>query len=294
MNTPGEQIITALLERPERRHFSVLLERKAGPILGAPPNPMPVPRVITGPVVPLRMRDLIAGGTTEADSIAYARETSITNSVVVPVGAGGLKPQADLTYEIVTSPVRTIPAYMKASAQLLDDYASFQSWIDARLLYSLSIAEERQLLNGNGVAPNLQGFMLVAIAVGAAGANFLAGVAAGVAQVFSFGYVPDGIVVNPADWGKALGTLGSPALITSPLSLWGIPVVLSLAQTAGSYLVWMFNPYSQIFDRDAAAVEVAEQNQDDFVRNVVTVRAEERLALAIYQPGAFAKGTFTP
>jgi hypothetical protein len=98
MKTPGEQIITALLERPERRHFSVLLERKAGPILGAPPNPMPVPRVITGPVVPLRMRDLIAGGTTEADSIAYARETSITNSVVVPVGAGGLKPQADLTY----------------------------------------------------------------------------------------------------------------------------------------------------------------------------------------------------
>lgn len=294
MKSPGEQIFTALVEAPARRRFEITLERKAGPILVSPANPAPVPRVITGPVVPLRMRGLIPGGSTEADSIGYARETSITNSPVVPVGVGALKPQADLTYEMVTSPVRTIPAYMKTSSQLWEDFASFQSWIDSRLLYSLAIAEERQLLNGNGVAPNLQGLMQVAIAVTGTGANMIAGVAAGLAQVFGFGYVADGIVLNPADWGKALGTLGSPALVGNPLNLWGIPVVLSLAMTAGSYLVGQFNPYCQIFDRSDAVVEVAEQNQDDFVRNLITVRAEERLAFAIYQPGAFGKGTFTP
>src|SRR6188768_947660 len=104
MKTPGEQMITALLEAPARRHFSVQLERKAGPVLGAPPNPMPVPMVVPGPVVPLRMRSLIPAGTTVADSIGYARETSITNSGIVPVGAGAAKPLADLTYEIVTAP----------------------------------------------------------------------------------------------------------------------------------------------------------------------------------------------
>jgi len=88
--------------------------------------------------------------------------------------------------------------------------------------------------------------------------------------------------------------VGAPGVVASPLNLWGFPVVLSVAMPAGSYVVGQFNPYSQIFDRDTAAVEVAEQNQDDFVKNIVTVRAEERLAFAIYQPGAFSKGTFTP
>lgn len=292
--TPGEQIAIALLETPARRRFDVVLERKAGPVLVAPPNPMPVGRIISGPVLPLRIRNLIPGGTTEADSIGYARETSITNSPVVPIGPGGLKAQMDMTYETVTSPVRTIPAYLKISAQLWEDYAAFQSWVDARLLYSLSIAEEKQLLNGNGVAPNLQGLMAVAIAVTGVGANLIAGVTAGVAQIFGFGYIADGIVLNPNDWGKALGALGSPALIGNPLSLWGIPLVLSAAMASGSYLVGQFNPNCQIFDRDDAAVEVATQNQDDFVRDLLTVRGEERLAFAIYQPGAFAKGTFTP
>jgi HK97 family phage major capsid protein len=308
MNTPGEQIITALLETPARRHFSVRLERKAGgPILGAPANPMPVPRVIPGPVVPLRMRDLIPVGTTEADSIGYPRETSITNSVVIPTPVGGLKPQAGLTYDMQTAPVRTIPAYMKMSAQLWEDYAAFQSWIDARLLYSLTAAEEVQLISGNGVAPNLQGLLLVAIntatVAGAGGVAVLDNIAAGVAATFARGYAVDGIVVNPADWGKALTVkaavggaylLGEPSDMPQSFSLWGLPVVLSVGMPSGSYVVGQFNPYSQIFDRDAAAVEVAEQNQDDFVKNLVTVRAEERLAFAIYQPGAFSKGTFTP
>ena len=204
------------------------------------------------------------------------------------------------------APVRTIPAYMKASSQLWEDFAAFQSWIDARLLYSLSVAEELQLINGNGVAPNLQGLLLVAIntatAVGGGGSVLLDNLAAGIAATFARGYIVDGIVVNPGDWGKALSAtvtgagylVGAPGVVASPLNLWGFPVVLSVAMPAGSYVVGQFNPYSQIFDRDTAAVEVAEQNQDDFVKNIVTVRAEERLAFAIYQPGAFSKGTFTP
>jgi HK97 family phage major capsid protein len=307
MKTPGEQIITALLEVPARRHFSVQLERKASPILATPPNAMPVPRVITGPQVPLRMRDLIPVGTTEADSIGYARETSITNSVVIPTAAGQPKPQAGLTYDMQTAAVRTIPAYMKTSAQLWEDYAAFQSWIDARLLYSLSVAEELQLINGNGVAPNLQGLLLVAINVatvaGAGGVALLDNLAAGVAATFGRGYIVDGIVVNPGDWGKALTVktavggaylIGEPSDMTPQFSLWGIPVVLSAGMPSGSYIVGQFNPNCQIFDRSAAAVEVSEQNQDDFVKNLITVRAEERLAFAIYQPGAFSKGTFTP
>lgn len=308
MKTPGEQITAALIERPAQRRFDITLERKtAGPITLSPGTSQTLERVIPGPTLPLRLRSLIPPGSTVGSSVLYLRETSITSSPVVPTAPAALKPQTNLTWESVLAPVVTIPGFMKASEQLWEDFAMFQSWIDSRLLYALSQGEEKQLLNGNGVSPNMQGLMLVALAVttvpGTGGVALLDNVGAGLGALYGRGYIADGIVLNPVDWGKTLNTkavaggeylLGDPGEMSGPPTLWGLPVILSAAMASGSYLVGQFNPYCQIFDRDDAAVEVSDENADDFIRNMVTVRAEERLAFAIYQPGAFAKGTFTP
>jgi HK97 family phage major capsid protein len=307
MKTPGDQISAALLERPEQRRFHITLERKAGPILAVPGTYDTVPAVVPGPNLPLRLRSLIPAGRTVGAGITYLRETSITSSPVVPVAPGALKPLLDMTYESQQKPVITIPGYLKASKQAWEDFAMFQSWIDARLYYALALGEEKELLTGSGVLPHLEGLMTVAIAAttvaGSGGTAVLDNVAAGMGALYARGYVPTGVVLNPADWGKVATakTVGGPYVAGDPAAaaassptLWGVPVVLAPSMAVGSYLVGQFNPYCQIFDREDAAVEVADQNQDDFVKNLLTVRIEERLAFAIYQPGAFAKGTFTP
>lgn len=296
MKSPGQQITNVLLEHPERRRFEIDIDRKA--ILAFPGTPATISRVIPGPVLPLRMRNLIPASNTVGSGIIYVRETSFTDSVITTVPAGNLKPTSNLTYEVVQQPVTTVAAYLKLPDQYWQDFfGMFEAWIDSRLLYGLSEAEEYQLLNGDGTGSNLQGLMLVAMPVGAVATGLLAGIAAGIAAVYGRGYVPTGIVVNPADWGKVLTAdayaIGSPALLTAPIGLWGVPVVVSKAMAAGSFLVGQFDPYCQIVDREDAAVEVADQNEDDFLKNLDTIRAEERLAFAIYQPGAFAKGTFT-
>jgi HK97 family phage major capsid protein len=299
--SPGDQIVAALLENPAQRRFEI--ERKA--ITVGPKAVDYIGNVIPGPVLPLRLRSIIPGGSTVASSIMYPRETSITNSPVVPITPGGAKPEVLLTYEVQERQVTTIPAYSKASRQAWEDAAMFRSWIDNRLMYSLVGAEEKQLLNGNGVWPQLEGLMLVALAVTTVtgGVNsLLDNVAAGIAATGARGYVVDGIVLNPGDWGKILTAtatgvgylLGPPALVNTLQSLWGIPLVLSPAMASGSYLVGQFSPYCQIFDREQASVEIAYENEDDLVKNMVTARAEERLVFAVYQPGAFSKGTFTP
>ena len=308
MKTPGEQMSAALLERPEQRRFNITLDRKAGPILVAPTNSNyeTVPSVVPGPTLPLRLRALIPGGRTVGAGITYLRETSLTSSPVIPVATGALKPLLDMTYETQQKPVVTLPGYLKASSQAWEDFAMFQSWIDARMYYALALGEEKELLLGSGVLPHLEGLMTVAIAAttvpGTGGVAVLDNVAAGLAAVYGRGYVPDGVVLNPADWGKVAAAksaaggayLSDPTAAPPTPTLWGVPVVLAPAMTVGSYLVGQFNPNCQIFDREDASIEIAEQNQDDFVKNLLTVRIEERLALAIYQPGAFAKGTFTP
>ncbi|MNW02387.1 Phage capsid family protein [compost metagenome] len=58
------------------------------------------------------------------------------------------------------------------------------------------------------------------------------------------------------------------------------------------FLAGAFQMGAQVFDRWQARVEVATENEDDFVKNMVTVLAEERLALAVYRPEAFIYGDF--
>jgi HK97 family phage major capsid protein len=74
--------------------------------------------------------------------------------------------------------------------------------------------------------------------------------------------------------------------------LWGRPVVSTQAMTSGKFLVGDFAAHAQILDRQDANVAISYENKDNFERNMATIRIEERLALAIYRPEAFVKGTF--
>jgi HK97 family phage major capsid protein len=68
--------------------------------------------------------------------------------------------------------------------------------------------------------------------------------------------------------------------------------VESLSMPAGDFLVGNFATGAQIFDRMNATIEIARQNEDDFIRNMISILAEERLALAVYAPNSFVEGTF--
>lgn len=308
IKTAGQQFCESLMEKPGQKR--VAITRKAlSPILVYPPTYETIERVIPQGMLPLRMRSLIPQGTTVGSGIVYVRENAQNLQAIVPVNPGAPKTQPNMAFDVQQDVVTTIPAYLKLPKQYWDDFTMLESWMDTRLLYGLMQAEEAQLLNGNGTAPNIQGFMGVALAAPAASplpapgpSALLAAVASGIAWLYQQGYAPTGIVLNANDWGLTLTArdasgqyiLGPPALFTpnNVMTLWGIPVVISKAMISGNYLVGQFNPFSQIFDRDEAALEVADQNEDDFIRDLMTVRAEERLALAIYQPSAFAKGTF--
>ncbi len=84
--------------------------------------------------------------------------------------------------------------------------------------------------------------------------------------------------------------LGDPAAAVEP-RLFGLPVVPTKAMNAGSFLVGNFAEAATIYDRWQARIEVGYVN-DDFVRNLCTILAEERLALAVKNPQALTYGNF--
>jgi HK97 family phage major capsid protein len=215
---------------------------------------------------------------------------------------GNTLPQSDGSYSLVSSPVRTIGHYMKASTQVLDDMGQLQSFIDSEVQYGVNFAEEAQLLNGDGTGQNLLGIVTQASAYSAAfaitGETAFDRTLLAVLQVELNLYPCDAIVLNPTDWRKMQLTkdatgryLGGGRFASTLPVVWNLPVVTSLAMTAGTFLCGAFSLGAQIFDRQQTSVQISTEDQDNFVRNLCTIKGTERIALAVKRPAAFVFGS---
>lgn len=262
-----------------------------------------LPGMILPPQRRMTIRDLIMPGQMDGSTLEYVRETGFVNNAA-PVAEGAKKPQSDIKLDVVTTSAKVIAHFTKASRQILDDAAQLRSYIDGRLRYGLAFAEENQLLNGDGTGQNLNGIVPQASAFARAfvpaGANLLDTLRLAQLQAVLAEYPASGHVLNPIDWAAiemmkdANGNyiVGNPQGVASP-TMWGLPVVSTQAMTAGNFLTGAFGMGAQVFDRWQARVEIATENEDDFVKNLVTMLCEERLALAVYRPEAFIYGPLT-
>lgn len=261
-----------------------------------------VPGIVAPPERKLTIRDLLAPGQTSQGMIEYVQETGFTNNAAV-VTEGATKPQSELTFELKAAPVRTIAHIFKGSRQILDDAPGLQSYIDARARYGLRLSEENELLNGDGTGSHLKGLIPSATAFNAAlvvsAKQRMDTIRLAILQVYLANFPASGIVLNPTDWAaiQLLKDSTNRYIIGNPQDgnaarLWNLPVVESLSMTATEFLVGAFDIAAQIFDRMEIEVLLSTENSTDFEKNMVTIRAEERLALAIYRPEAFVHGDF--
>lgn len=262
------------------------------------------PGVVAAPERRLTIRELIAPGNTGSNSIEFVRETGFVNNAA-PVTEGGQKPYSDISFELDNAAVRTIAHLFKGSRQILDDAAALQSYIDARARYGLLLVEEGQLLYGNGTGANLHGIVPQAQAYSAPAINVVGEqridrLRLALLQAELAEFPATGIVLNPIDWtaieltkdGEGRYIIASPKDGTEP-RLWNRPVVSTQAMLQDDFLVGAFSLGAQIFDRLLAEILISTENDKDFEKNMVSIRAEERLAFAVYRPEAFVTGSLT-
>lgn len=273
---------------------------------GALVEPTRLAGIIAPPDQKLTIRDLLLQGQMDGNALQYVRETGFTNNAAT-VAELAKKPESDIKFDMVDTSAKVIAHYMKASRQILDDASQLRSYIDGRLRYGLKLVEERQLLNGDGTGQNLHGIIpqasVYAVPTGAATtlATGLDTFRFAMLQAVLAEYPASGFVLNPVDWAN-IETLkdtsgqyliGNPQGTATP-TVWGLPVVQTQAIAQGKFLTGAFNLGAQIFDRWQSRVEIATENEDDFVKNLVTILCEERLALAVYRPESFIYGDVKP
>lgn len=256
--------------------------------------------IMAPPTRRMTVRDLLTPGTTNSNLIQYVKEVGFQN-MAATVAEGGAKPKSDITFDLVASSVVKIATYVKASTEILADAAMLQSYIDGRLRYMLSFVEEAQLLKGSGVGNNLNGIYTQATAYDApivvSEPTHIDILRLALLQAELAEFPSTGIVLHPSNWAAielakdptGAYIFANPQSLAQP-ALWGRPVVATQAMTIAKFLVGAFKLGAQVFDRQQANVMVATENEDDFIKNMVTILAEERLGLAVYRPEAFVKG----
>ncbi|KRQ29791.1 head protein [Mycobacteroides sp. H001] len=269
----------------------------------------------------LKIRDLISTRRTGSDTVEFVRQTSHTNAAdVVPeatssarptapgsagptvnVAGGGYKPEGSWAFEIVSTTVKTIAEWVPITKRALADVAQLEGLINDELSKDVAEKEEDQILNGSGSGENIAGINNTSgIQAQAWTTDFFTTTRKAVTKARHVGRAnPNAWVFNPAD-AEALDLLkdgenryyyGGPQSITNR-TLWGIPVVESESQPEGNGLLGDYKK-AVLWDREQTTVTMTDSHEDFFVRNLVAVLGEERVAFGVTRPPAFVSVDLT-
>lgn len=267
----------------------------------------------------LTLRQLISVRRTGSDTVEYVTQTSHTNnaaptaeattsaaptivntegtpnvSVVTKAAGGGYKPEGAWAYARATATVKTIAEWVPASKRALADVGQLEGLINDELRADIAEAEETEIVSGSGSGEHLLGIMNAGIQTQSFSTDLFISVRKGLTKARKVGRVrPNGIVMAPEDvevvdlaqdandryYGNGPFSMG-------PRTLWGIPIVESEAITAGHALLGDFSK-AVLWDREQTTVTMTDSHEDFFVRNLVAILAEERVAFAVTRPTAF-------
>ena len=251
----------------------------------------------------LGVRDLFGAEAISGNSYTFFRigATDLPSSFDGTTAQGAEKPQIHPTYTPVTASLVKKAAHLKETDELLNDAPYLESVVKGRGVYELQKAIESYLVS------TLLGTSGIDVTVNT-GITFDNLLKAKMAVNANTGYDADAIIINPADLQTLLLTkdggstgqylMGGPAYAPygngaygEYLPIWGMKVVASSAIASGTAIVGAFKACASVITKagEGFRVEVANQNEDDFVKNMVTVRVEERILEAVRLPGGFAK-----
>ena len=257
--------------------------------------------------------DLFGSGTMTGTSITYFVEGVVVGDFET-VAEGGSKPQIYITDPTpVTDSLKKIAGFIKLSDEMFEDLPFVVSEINGRLLYMLSLAKERQIITGDGLGTNVLGLLNriglqeITSLNPEENADMLYRAISGVNKVT--GFYADGIVINPSDYEElrlskdangqyfgggfflgAYGITGVGGFAWEP-PIWGVRTVVSPAVDPGTAIVGAFTIGGTVYGKGGIRVEATNSHADDFTNNLVTMRAEERVGLAVRYPAAFVKVT---
>jgi len=278
-----------------------------------------VPQVVGGVVEKLFQRltfaDLVLSGQASTNSLRYVVEGTATSGAA-GVPEAGSKPESTLGLTVTDEPIKKIATMLPVSSEMIEDAPAIQSYINGRLTLFVKIEEERQLFRGTSGGNEVQGILTsrnVPVYTAGTTDNKAVQMFKAMNSMRGSAFVePDWMIIHPTDWqimrlltdtagqlmggGPFQGPYGNGAnfdasnqLVAASDTLWNKPVYVTGAiGGAGTALIGT-RAGAQVWRRGGISVEATNSHSTWFQLNLLAIRAEERLGLAVYRPGAYVE-----
>lgn len=256
-------------------------------------------RIVEGYRRPLMIADLFGSETISGNALTYYVESSTIEGGPNTVAEAAKKPLTSFGDPTpVTVALQKIGAHYKESSELIEDTPWLASSIDGRGMYLHELFVENflvsELVGTSGIGATQK-----TAAQGLTADDIFASM---MKVQNATGFAADAVVINPTDYqalrlakdsnlqyyggGYFYGQYGNGTITEQP-PLWGLRTVVTSAVNAGQVLVGAFRLGGSVIRKGGVTVNIANTNEDDFVKNLITILIEERLALAVRYPGAF-------
>lgn len=257
---------------------------------------------------PLRIRNLLTVIPVQTDAVKYGQQTLRDNKARI-VAEGTSKPYSDYKWEDRTATIETIAHLTKLTLQAIADAPRLVAEVESEMRFGLGMAEEDEILNGDGSSGHLDGLMnnatAYAVPAGMDATNVLTPVdrlRVAMLQIHLAYAIPDGHVLNPInvaeidllrrDPDQGGGYLFSrPDGDTGVARIWRLPVVESPSMVVNEFLTGAFKYSVHLYDRQGVTVAISTENDDDFETNKATMRVESRIGLGVRRPYGLVAGS---
>ena len=249
---------------------------------------------------PVQILDLIPQTTTGQAAVQYMEETTSMNAAA-EVAEGGTYAESALALTEMTSNVRKIATFLPVTDEQLEDEPQARGLINNRLPLFVRLRLDGQVVNGNGTAPNLRGFLNVVGIQTQAKATDTApdAVYKALTKIRVTGRAtPGSVIMHPTDW-QGIRLLkdstgqyiwGSPTE-AGPERIWGLPVAQSDVIAQGTALAGDFATHTELAMRRGIDVQISNSHGTFFVEGKQAIRADVRCALVVYRPAALCTVT---
>ncbi len=259
------------------------------------------PAIVEGAFRVFTLENLMTKLATQSNAIDWVREKVFTNAAA-ETAESAPKQQSSITFEPGTMPISTVAHWVRISRQLAMDNAAMVAYINRRMVYGVDLRAENQIIAGDGVGQNISGLTKAGnytphgytkASIEALGLtnNRFDVIGKMIGDCAAAGNPADVIVLNTADWwtlrlakdntGRYL--LGDPGDNVVPM-LFGVPVVASAAMTYGKVWVGPIQLAVTLWYREGVAIDLSDSDGDNFTNNLITIRAERRLAVTVEKP----------
>lgn len=255
----------------------------------------------------LRMRNVIPSRPCSFGKVYWVKVSAAPTKASFQT-EGATKAENQMAFTVAAETMRVLATFITGTRQVLEDWDELLGILKTALKYAVDKEDDSQILNGDGTGENYNGLITTATAFttsltpAGAGWNYADMIGRAMQQVATADEIEPGFAVfNPVDWwnirlikdtnGNYI--FGSPASKGQP-GIFDLTPVVTNAVASGKFLVGSAQSVAaEIRDNMGVEIMISTEHDQNFTKNLITIRAERRSLLATYRPGSFIYGTFT-